>query len=449
MHRTGFASLVLGLAFALGWLAAPESAWGQRSDSGAMELEPIERLELDDAQAGVGEDRAIELHVRVMDAKGEPIEELTRVDLQILEDGRPVDPKRVTLQPLRKTERGVAVVLAIDVSRTMMGEPLAQAKAAAAAFLDKLGPNDRAAIVTFAGEVNVIAPFTASKADARLRLSTLDVDSGAMSTGVFDGIHRAVELLRQGTDLPRRGFVIVLSDGKDAGSQHSVEQVIQLAKGDDTHTRILVFTIGYASFGKSGLPNLEHVARETGATFSDATAGTSLSSIYERISGQIFNGYVARFTSDLDGKTHRVEVAAGKVKQARSLLYPIEEGPPFWWFASGGAAVVLGLGLATWLALRRRPAGRLVFVAGTRAGESISLRSGRIRIGSLPDNDVAIPSSTVSRYHAEVHVNGRRVSIEDLRSSNGTQVNGSPVQTSPLRPGDRIKIADVDLVFER
>ncbi len=431
--------------FALTWVALASSVHAG-SDAGG--LDHVERLELDDVEAGVGPDRAIELYLRAQTARGKAVDDLRDVDVQIFEDGRPLDRKSVKLERLDRTDRGVAVVLAIDVSRTMMGDPLAQAKAAAAAFLDQLRPQDRAAIVTFAGAVNVVAPFTMSKADARQRLSTIDADSVSMSTGVYDGMYRAIELLRQGAELPRRQLAIVLSDGKDGGSQHSLEDVITLAQGDGIRPRILVYTIGYANFGRSGLPILERLSKETGGAFADATTGGTLASFYDEVSDQILNSYVARFTSNLDGKTHRVEVGAGGVKQARSVLYPLVRRP-VWPFAAGGAVAVLAVGLGVWIVLSRRPAGRLVFVAGARAGESIPLRTGRIRIGSLPDNDVAIPSSTVSRYHAEVHVNGQRVSIEDLRSSNGTQVNGTSVQTSPLRPGDRIKIADIDLVFER
>jgi pSer/pThr/pTyr-binding forkhead associated (FHA) protein len=57
----------------------------------------------------------------------------------------------------------------------------------------------------------------------------------------------------------------------------------------------------------------------------------------------------------------------------------------------------------------------------------------------------------VSRYHAELHVTGRKVEIVDLHSANGTHINGNRVERAALtlRPGDRIRIADVELVYER
>ena len=85
-----------------------------------------------------------------------------------------------------------------------------------------------------------------------------------MSTVLYDGIYRAVELVRHGFELPRRAFVIVFSDGRDGGSSRSLDQVIRLAKGDESEPRIPIFTVGYAGRGGGGLEVLENLAAETG-----------------------------------------------------------------------------------------------------------------------------------------------------------------------------------------
>jgi hypothetical protein len=429
-------------------LMAVAPAIAERGEGGAFEMHAVERLEFDDAEAGVGVDRAVELYVRAQTRLGTPVENLRPVDLQILEDGRLVDPKRVTLTPVGESSRGIACVLALDVSRTMSGEVLEEAKAAAMGFLDRLGTHDRVAVMSFAGRTAVVAPFSAARADARIRLSTLEVDSTSMRTVLYDGMYSAVELVRQGTDLPRRAFVILLSDSQDGGSVHKLDDAIEVAKGNESRPRIPVFTIGYANFGRGGLEVLQRLSKETGGDFVEAASPNLLATFYDNILAQVTKSYVARFRTELDGKTHRIEVSAGALKQARAVPYPLYQRP-LWPLAAGGGAAGLAIGLLGWSVFRRRPAGRLVFVAGARSGDSVALRAGRIRIGSLPDNEVCIPLCTVSRYHAEIHVAGRRVSIHDLRSKNGTQINGMQVETSPLHPGDRIKIADVDLVFER
>ena len=100
---------------------------------------------------------------------------------------------------------------------------------------------------------------------------------------------------------------------------------------------------------------------------------------------------------------------------------------------------------------RGRGAGRLVIIAGPRAGEVIPVKGSTISIGALEDNDVVLSSDTVSRFHAAIHRKGRNVEIEDRNSVNGTFVNGIQVRgtTSPLRPGDKIRIADVDMEYQR
>jgi pSer/pThr/pTyr-binding forkhead associated (FHA) protein len=61
---------------------------------------------------------------------------------------------------------------------------------------------------------------------------------------------------------------------------------------------------------------------------------------------------------------------------------------------------------------------------------------------------VAIPVPSVSRVHAEIRSEGEHWVIVDLDSTNGTRVNGAPVSATPLRPGDRIRIGEVEVVFE-
>ena len=51
-----------------------------------------------------------------------------------------------------------------------------------------------------------------------------------------------------------------------------------------------------------------------------------------------------------------------------------------------------------------------------------------VTIGRLPDNAVIIDNPAVSGHHARVFFEGARVVLEDLRSTNGTFVNGRPVR---------------------
>jgi two-component system cell cycle response regulator len=67
-----------------------------------------------------------------------------------------------------------------------------------------------------------------------------------------------------------------------------------------------------------------------------------------------------------------------------------------------------------------------------------------ITIGRDPDNDIALESDAVSRFHARIDHRGDDVTLADLSSTNGTFVNNerAPVTTRRLCKGDHIKVGD-------
>jgi ABC transport system ATP-binding/permease protein len=74
--------------------------------------------------------------------------------------------------------------------------------------------------------------------------------------------------------------------------------------------------------------------------------------------------------------------------------------------------------------------------------QSIKFTENRLmKIGRHKDNDIVIPAPTVSQYHAEVEKIGKRYRLRDLRSSNGTFVNGKSITSETwVQPGDAIQI---------
>ena len=69
-----------------------------------------------------------------------------------------------------------------------------------------------------------------------------------------------------------------------------------------------------------------------------------------------------------------------------------------------------------------------------------------MRVGRAADNDIVISSRLVSHHHLEVDIRAGQVAITDLKSTNGTQVNGTriaPNQRVPLHAGDVIRVGDL------
>jgi diguanylate cyclase (GGDEF)-like protein len=76
-------------------------------------------------------------------------------------------------------------------------------------------------------------------------------------------------------------------------------------------------------------------------------------------------------------------------------------------------------------------------------GRRFDLSVGRcLTIGRSPEADISLPEvRSMSRMHARVEHRGSRVVIEDLGSTNGTNVNDERVQAAtPLHSGDRFQV---------
>lgn len=72
-----------------------------------------------------------------------------------------------------------------------------------------------------------------------------------------------------------------------------------------------------------------------------------------------------------------------------------------------------------------------------------------VTIGRLPDNMVIIDNPAVSGHHARVYREGDQVIVEDLKSTNGTFVNGRHIYRHSLRNGDVMLVGKHTLVFDR
>lgn len=413
-----------------------------------IDLGRIENLYLDDVFPGPREERAVEVHFRAVGKAGFSIAGLSATNLSVFEDDRPIEARDIELLPLQRTGQGVSAVLAIDASGTMRGDAFNRARDAALSFLERLRPEDRVAVLTFAEGITVAAGFELSRVETRQILTGLAVDEQRMQrTRLFDGAHAGLELIRRGTGLPRRSFMILFSDGQDDGSDKSHDQVVARALGSEREPHVLIFPIGYAKYGGGGLAEMRLIAQETGGEFLEAKSPEQLRDFFDGIAAQMTSSYIARFPTDLDGKEHAIRLAVGPRSAERRAQYPDLPAPPWAWLIGGGVA--LSLALVGWIVLAQRPAGQLSIVAGASVGTRFPIKPGRTRIGALDDNDIVLASTTVSRYHAEIVTRGGRVEISDLRSRNGTRVNGQVIQQSPLQAGDRIAIADVEMVYER
>jgi pSer/pThr/pTyr-binding forkhead associated (FHA) protein len=71
-----------------------------------------------------------------------------------------------------------------------------------------------------------------------------------------------------------------------------------------------------------------------------------------------------------------------------------------------------------------------------------------LTIGRHAENDIVIDHMGVSGKHAEVTLDGQSVIITDLKSTNGSFVNGRRIERAVLRPNDWISIGKHILTFK-
>jgi VWFA-related protein len=167
--------------------------------------------------------------------------ESVRLDVSVLRDGKHVaglqaDDFQVrdngVLQKVEIVDdadglKPVDVVLALDVSDSVRGEPLERLKAAAHAVLDMLGPEDSFSLLTFASRVQLVV----SPADSRARAhEVIDATVAQRATSLYDAAFAAVVT----ADASRgRPLALLLSDGEDHGSYLRPEQVLRAAQGSE------------------------------------------------------------------------------------------------------------------------------------------------------------------------------------------------------------------------
>lgn len=82
-------------------------------------------------------------------------------------------------------------------------------------------------------------------------------------------------------------------------------------------------------------------------------------------------------------------------------------------------------------------------LSGSQAGNIYDLKLGRNIFGRGPSCDLQVLSAGISKEHCEIHVYKDKMTIVDLKSSNGTFVNGVKIQNSIIRVGDKLSLFDI------
>lgn len=91
---------------------------------------------------------------------------------------------------------------------------------------------------------------------------------------------------------------------------------------------------------------------------------------------------------------------------------------------------------------------KLVILSEGMTGRSHELTVDKTTIGRVEDNTFPIVDPSVSSHHCEVLLRGSDVVIHDLNSTNGTFIEGEKVTESVLKPGQVLRLGQIQLRLE-
>jgi VWFA-related protein len=276
----------------------------------AQAQQPPPELSVRVVEADVSVFPQVALTLTVRDANGVPVPGLDVAALEVNEDGAPDARPIVGVRPMMNRDLPVGLVLVVDISGSMAGQPLADAQAAARALVEQLGEEDEVAFIAFADAVDLDGlnparehPPTTDRGVVTALIDGLAADGG---TPLYDALYKGVQWAQQGS-LGHRA-VILLTDGVDEDPGSAVanaETPIQEA----TLANVPVFTIGLG--GEIDAGYLGRVARTTGGTYQEAPDSGRLTPLFLNVPDQLKQQYIVTYESGLppDGDTHRVGVS--------------------------------------------------------------------------------------------------------------------------------------------
>ncbi|RTY95821.1 VWA domain-containing protein [Flavobacterium sp. GT3R68] len=212
-------------------------------------------------------------------------------------------PRTVDVSSKTKTTKGIDIVMAIDVSGSMLAKDLKPnrmegLKTVAESFVEAR-PNDRIGLVVYASEAYTKTPVTSDKAVVLEAIRSIKYDNVLQDgTGIGMGLATAVNRLKDSE--AKSKIIILLTDGVNNSGFIEPETASEIAKeyGIKVYT-IGIGTNGMAEFPYAIAPNgqflfrmmkveiderlMKSIAEKTGGKYFRATSNKKLETIYDEI----------------------------------------------------------------------------------------------------------------------------------------------------------------------
>lgn len=193
-------------------------------------------------------------------------------------------------------------------------------RAAARSFVAATRPQDRIAIITFAGETQIVAQLTTDRASLRESINRIAPPKG--DTRLYDSLASALDYMTGRIDASRRRAVILMSDGLDS-TLPNVTGTGSTASYDDVRSRVqefdgVVYTIWtnteYEAFSPEDVQpetfdlahdRMEEVASAGGGVFYEVEKLEDLAGAYERVVADLGTVYSLSYSPTNKGRDGR------------------------------------------------------------------------------------------------------------------------------------------------
>jgi Ca-activated chloride channel homolog len=280
----------------------------------AVALSTIVLLGIVRAQAPVTDPGAFRLSVNVdlvvvnatvRDSRGRFAPELRQENFEVYEDGVPQ-----SIRLFQHEDVPVTVGVVVDHSGSMRPK-MAEVIAGARAFVRYSNPEDEMFVVNFNERVTAGLRFTNQSDELAAAIGSAPVTG---KTALYDAVALAQERVRGGAR--EKKVLVVISDGGDNASAHTLVQVLKAAAQSDT----AIYTVGiFSGEDEDRNPDvLRQLARATGGDAYFPEALTDVVAVCEGIAHDIRNQYTLGYVSANpaeNGGTRAIRVVAKAAKR--------------------------------------------------------------------------------------------------------------------------------------
>lgn len=239
----------------------------------------------------------------VFDADGRLAPDLPRDAFEIYDDGEPQPIVQFTHE---RVPVGLGVLL--DVSDSMFGRRMADARAAVSRFLfDLVDPSDEFFVYGFNHAPLLVSSWTRDSAMVTSRLAALQPSGG---TAVYDAVLTALPLYA--TRNQPRAAMVIISDGADTASDASVRDLRSALIRSDA----FVYAIAIDSPEKRPINTrvnpiaLREITDDTGGRTEVVTDSADLAAATQRVAEELNSQYVLGYNAPRgsDGQYHSIRV---------------------------------------------------------------------------------------------------------------------------------------------